>query len=241
MSFQAMSWAVEQKLPSTKKIVLLMLANRVNSDTGKCVPKIKTLAEDCGLSESATKSALKELAELGLLKVHPRFYEGQQLPNQYELCPDGVGFLQTHPSRQKTPVGQQVATESGKEPGNEPVREKGAAKQRQSSGLRVLQTYLDECAELGVKPISDNHPIRQYAQDAGITSDMFGLCWVRFKEEHTEGARKSKKYKDWGQTFANCVKDNWYKFWYVKDGAVQLSSAGEMFKSAFEAKRAKGV
>lgn len=117
----------------------------------------------------------------------------------------------------------------------------GAAKQRQSSGLRVLQTYLDECAELGVKPISDNHPIRQYVQDAGITSDMFGLCWVRFKEDHTEGARKSKKYKDWGQTFANCVKDNWYKFWYVKDGAVQLSSAGEMFKSAFEAKRAKGV
>lgn len=120
MSFQAMAWAVEQKLPSTKKIVLLMLANRVNSDTGKCIPKIKTLAEDCGLSESATKSALKELAELGLLKVHPRFYEGQQLPNQYELCPDGVGFLQTHTSRQKTPVGQQAATESGKEPGNEP-------------------------------------------------------------------------------------------------------------------------
>jgi hypothetical protein len=104
-----------------------------------------------------------------------------------------------------------------------------------------LQSFLDECKEAGVKPISDNHPIRQYAQDAGITSDMFGLCWVRFKEDHTEGARKSKKYKDWGQTFANCVKDNWYKFWYVKDGAVQLSSAGEMFKSAFEAKRAKGV
>lgn len=120
MSFQAMSWAVEQKLPATKKIVLLMLANRVNSDTGKCVPKIKTLAEDCGLSESATKSALKELAEIGLLKVHQRFYEGQQLPNQYELCPDGVGFLQTHPRRQKTPVGQQEATEPGNEPGKEP-------------------------------------------------------------------------------------------------------------------------
>lgn len=120
MSFQAMSWAVEQKLPATKKIVLLMLANRVNSDTGKCIPKIKTLAEDCGLSESATKSALKELAEIGLLKVHPRFYEGQQLPNQYELCPAGVGLQKTHPSLQKTPVGQQVATESGKESVNEP-------------------------------------------------------------------------------------------------------------------------
>lgn len=121
MSFQAMAWAVEQKLPATKKIVLLMLANRTNSDTGKCVPKIKTLAEDCGLSESATKSALKELAELGLVKVHQRFYEGQQLPNQYELCPDGVGLQKTPPRLEKTPVGQQVATESGKEPVKEPT------------------------------------------------------------------------------------------------------------------------
>lgn len=119
MSFQAMAWAVEQKLPATKKIVLLMLANRVNSDTGKCVPKIKTLAEDCGLSETATKSAIKELAELGLLSIIPRFYDGQQLPNQYHLNPEGVGREVTPPRRQATPVGREVTTESGIESGIE--------------------------------------------------------------------------------------------------------------------------
>lgn len=131
-----MAWAVEQQLPATKKIVLLMLANRVNSDTGKCVPKIKTLASDCGLSESATKAALKELTDAGLIKVHQRFYEGQQLPNQYELSPDGVGLQKTPPRQQETPVGHQVArvgrqkaTESGKEPVIEPVIETKKSKQ----------------------------------------------------------------------------------------------------------------
>lgn len=116
-----MAWAVEHQLPATKKIVLLMLANRVNSDTGKCVPKIKTLAADCGLSESATKSALRDLSEMGLIKVHQRFYEGQQLPNQYELLTDWVGQQKTPSSLQKTQVGHQAATESGKEPVKEPT------------------------------------------------------------------------------------------------------------------------
>lgn len=109
-----------------------------------------------------------------------------------------------------------------------------------ASRLKVLRTYLDECKSIGVKPIPDDHYIRQYAEDSGITNDMLGLCWVRFVDEHTEGARKSKKYKDWTQTFANCVKDNWFKFWYVKDGEVVMSSQCEMFKSAYEAKKQKG-
>lgn len=122
MSFEAMAWAVQQKLPSTKKIVLLMLANRTNSDTGKCIPKIKTLADDCGLSESSAKAAIKELAELGLLTIIPRFHEGQQMPNQYHLHFDGVGQELTPLGQQVAPVGQELATESGNEPVNEPVK-----------------------------------------------------------------------------------------------------------------------
>lgn len=109
-----------------------------------------------------------------------------------------------------------------------------------TSRVKVLQTYLDECKEAGVKPIPDDHYIRTYAEDAGITADMMGLCWRRFVEEHTTGARKLKKYKDWTQTFANCVKDNWFKFWYVKDGEVVMTSQCELFKAAFDAKREKG-
>lgn len=119
MSFQAMAWAVEQQLPASKKIVLLMLANRVNSDTGKCVPRIKTLMQDCGLSESAVKVALRELTTLGLIKIHQRFYEGQQLPSQYELCLSGVVSEKHGGVFQKHRVGHQEATESGIESGIE--------------------------------------------------------------------------------------------------------------------------
>lgn len=113
------------------------------------------------------------------------------------------------------------------------------SRKRSSSGV-TLSAYVQECEEKGEKPISDEHYIRTYATDSGITGEMLGLCWHRFVEEHTIGARKTKKQKDWPQTFANAVKDNWYRFWYVKDGEVLKTSQCELFKAAFDAKRAKG-
>ena len=90
MSFQAMTWAVEQKVPALQKLVLLMLANRLNHDTGKCIPKIKTLAEECGMSETSVKTAIRGLADAGLITIVPRFQESVQLPNAYVLH-TGVG------------------------------------------------------------------------------------------------------------------------------------------------------
>lgn len=112
--------------------------------------------------------------------------------------------------------------------------------ERKRSSLTLLQDYLDECKTQGVKPLPEDHHIRQYAEDAGISREMLGLCWVRFVEEHTKGTRKAKKQKDWPLTFANAVKDNWYKFWYVKDGEVVLSSQGEIYKTAYKANKDKG-
>lgn len=159
-------------------------------------------------------------------------FKKHQVINNRESESSLPARVSTRASRVKAEGRKEGKGKEGKEP---------ASGDESPSSLCVLNTYIQKCKQEGVKPISDEHYIRTYAEDAGITSDMLGLCWVRFVEDHTEGARKSKKYKDWGQTFANCVKDNWYKFWYVKDGTVQLSSAGEMFKSAFEAKRAKGT
>ena len=48
MSFQAMTWATEQELKANEKIVLVMLANRCNHDTGRCDPAHKRLARECG-------------------------------------------------------------------------------------------------------------------------------------------------------------------------------------------------
>ncbi|MFW9595804.1 MAG: helix-turn-helix domain-containing protein [Macromonas sp.] len=92
MSFQAMTWAVNQKCGSAaSKLVLLMLANHCNGHTGQCNPRHKTLAEECEMRVETLKTHLKNLESLGLITILPQFAEGVQLPNQYLVNFGGGG------------------------------------------------------------------------------------------------------------------------------------------------------
>lgn len=111
MSFQAMTWATAQKLPCNQKMVLLMLANRTNHDTGRCDPSHKTLAEDCGMGLTTVKRAIASLEEAGLIRIIRRTHEGVNLPNQYQLNLEGVGSERTEGWGQSEPrVGSERAT-----------------------------------------------------------------------------------------------------------------------------------
>lgn len=116
------------------------------------------------------------------------------------------------------------------------IPEDTADKSARSRGT-VLKTFIEQCKTEGVKPIPDDHHSRVFAQDAGIEPDMLAMCWFRFLEDHTTGARSAKRYKDWGQAFGNAVKANWYKFWFMGDDGVQWTSQGRMYKAAYDAKR----
>lgn len=105
MSFQAMTWAVDQELPTNEKMVLIMLANRTNHDTGRCDPSHKRLATDCGMSISTLKRCLKSLEKTGLLEVITRKAGEVNLPNQYLLKLNGVGSHRTDPSSHRTEGG----------------------------------------------------------------------------------------------------------------------------------------
>lgn len=72
-------------LSQFKKLTLMMLANRHNADTGQCNPSHALLAKDCGLSDSGVRKAVRELAGLGLIKIHFFVKKGVKLPNQYIL------------------------------------------------------------------------------------------------------------------------------------------------------------
>jgi DNA-binding transcriptional MocR family regulator len=85
MSFQAMTWAVQIELPVKQKIVLLMLANRASPDDRRCIPSIRRLARDCGMSETSVKEALRALRDGGLIEVHQRTDGDVNLSNCYEL------------------------------------------------------------------------------------------------------------------------------------------------------------
>ena len=113
MSFQAMTWAVNQKCGSAaSKLVLLMLANHSNGYTGQCNPRHKTLADECEMRVETLKIHLKNLESLGLITILPQFAEGVQLPNQYlvnfgggggEIRTGGGGEIRTGGGGEKHP------------------------------------------------------------------------------------------------------------------------------------------
>ncbi|RQZ17254.1 helix-turn-helix domain-containing protein [Burkholderia sp. Bp9031] len=62
-----LAWEIE--LPSVKKIVLLAIARAANLNNRECWPTVQHLAFKCGLSESAVRSGIDALVELGLIEV----------------------------------------------------------------------------------------------------------------------------------------------------------------------------
>lgn len=114
MSFQAMTWAVEQRLPANQKLVLLMLANFAGNHLGDCYPSHERLADDCGMSKTTVKECIRRLEEAGLVTVQRRMQDGVNLPNVYRLAlhsggaagAPGVGRNPTYPAETGQGVGR---------------------------------------------------------------------------------------------------------------------------------------
>ncbi|TPQ45802.1 helix-turn-helix domain-containing protein [Burkholderia ubonensis] len=142
MSFQAMTWAVEQDLPALQKLVLLMLANCCNAHTGRCDPSHDRLAKECGMSRDSVRRAIAELEKCGLIEIRRQTQNGVNLPNQYLLrvgsSVGGVGadstdgYVHTAPTvgadstggrcSQQGGVGADSTTKQEVKPGSKPTR-----------------------------------------------------------------------------------------------------------------------
>lgn len=112
---------------------------------------------------------------------------------------------------------------------------------RQKRQETTLATFLAGCREQCVKPVPDDHAIRTWAADAGITDEMLQIAWVAFRERYTDDPQyRGKRYKDWAATFANSVKDSWFGLWYVSDdGGVHWSSKGLQRKQVLDTRLAE--
>lgn len=101
---------------------------------------------------------------------------------------------------------------------------------------QTLTAYLAECKSVRVKPVPDDHHIRRWSADAGVTSEMLQIAWVKFRERYTEGEKgKGKRYKDWPGHFATAVKDNWFKLWFADGEGVKWTSNGLTCKTVLDA------
>lgn len=120
-----MAWAIKQRVGNgIAKSVLLHLADRINKDTGSCIPKVKTIAFDAEVSEDSVIKSIKVLKEKGLVEVIPRFSDGVQISNAYRLCVEGGGTTDP-PGRCGLPGWSPIATPVVADSDPEPVREPG--------------------------------------------------------------------------------------------------------------------
>lgn len=61
-----LAWEVE--LPALRKVVLLCIARSAHLTTRECYPSVQSIAYRCGMSESAARSCIDDLVELGHLE-----------------------------------------------------------------------------------------------------------------------------------------------------------------------------
>lgn len=85
ISFDATSWACELELPAHQKLVLVMLCHRLNDETGRCDPGLARVGQDCGLSKSAVKRALRQLTDAKLVIPVQRKDDTTNLSNTYHI------------------------------------------------------------------------------------------------------------------------------------------------------------
>ena len=108
---------------------------------------------------------------------------------------------------------------------------------RQSKSEIPLADYLASCKAQGLKAVPDGHHVRAWAQDAGISDEMLQVAWLTFRDRHipAEGDTKlPKKQKDWPATFANAVKDNWYRLWFIDGTEVKWTSQGQIQRQVYD-------
>ena len=98
------------------------------------------------------------------------------------------------------------------------------AKAADSSAVQ-LKTFLARCKAESVKPVPENDPVFEWADDAGIPPDFLWLAWREFVARYLE---EPKKYKDWRMVFRKAVRGNWLRLWYADSatGEYRLTTAG---------------
>jgi DNA-binding transcriptional MocR family regulator len=187
MSFQAMTWAVEQELPALQKLVLLMLANCSNHHTGQCNPSHERLAKECGMSKDSVKRAISELAEKGLLDIRRLTKDGVNLPNQYSLkvgsSVRGVGADSTGGGcSEHRGVGADSTTKQEVKPGSKPK----ATRTTLPDGFSISESVSNWAVENGHDRLE-----KRLAHFVGYVT------------------ANGKTYADWDAAFRNAIRDNW--------------------------------
>lgn len=134
-------------------------------------------------------------------------------------CPPDATLPEPEPEPIREERGFQAA------PGTPPT---GNSKKKSTTSRPVtFPVWVEQIKAAGEKAISEYQPVWSYAEKAGIPADWINLAWILFKKRYsTDPTYLGKKYIDWRRVFLNCVEQNYFKLWFVKDGQFILTTQG---------------
>lgn len=180
--------------------------------------RIKFSAE-IGVSENKVRAALDVMKSLNMITIKSmakfsiisivkwKEYQAESPANNHETA-------STSPA-----PSQQAATYKN-------VKNVNNDKKKEPSGkpLVTFSCWMESLKFLKESPIPEDHPIFNYAADAGIPEDYLRLCWVEFRDKYSVD---SKRYKDWRSVFGKVVRENWFKLWWLDNNEYKLTSKGQ--------------
>lgn len=147
---------------------------------------------------------------------------------EYSLSP------QVHINEGSLP--ERKGKEQGKEQGDTGAPAPSPDGEKKSKAKKItLREYLDDRKAKNLSVFDNDGVFEKYAESISLPMEFVYLAWERFKEVHTRGSRATVKQASWSLTFLNCLKDNWYKFWWAGPEGFELTTAGIQAKREREA------
>lgn len=224
--------------------VMLRLAYFADDDGRNIYPSVARVARDTRLSESQARRTVRKLVRDGwLAEVGQRRVPGRNFyVNEYRIAVDrlvatpGADATPSTDARGSTDAHSPLVPmqdDPSKDPSIDPPKSPTNAN-KQSGGKKSAQrarrekvritTFLDNCKATGDQPIPEGDPVFKYADAVELPREWLWLAWREFVERSRENG---KRYKDWRLAFRNCVRDNWYRLWWVdSDRNYRLTTQG---------------
>lgn len=233
-------------------LAMLALADW-SDDNGRCFPSMSAIAAKTRLSRSQAQRVVHGLIDSGFVQVIGNELGGAPgMTRQYRMALSRLtGRTDATPTGRTDATGSVRATgrtdaqdgshgcaETGRMGATQTVIEPSvtvigtsaipkAEKKRKARATPIsLQTYLIACRETKTKPILEDDPVFDYADQVGIPLEFLRLHWLEFKDRYCQP--DAKQYKDWAAVHRKSVRANWFKLWFIgKDGSVCLTTVGE--------------
>ena len=94
MSISRVHKVLDIELPTSEKIILILLADNANDESGECWPSQGYLAKRSGMSRQNVNLVINKLRDKGYIKLEHRYREdGGQRANVYTVIPGHVSRL----------------------------------------------------------------------------------------------------------------------------------------------------